>query len=62
VIIVDAGGGTIDLSAYGRKPEVRNSLYHEIAAAECRSFLWTDCCLKLTFRNAMQATFTALSS
>lgn len=35
--MVDAGGGTIDLSAYGRRPETRTSSYVEIAAAECNS-------------------------
>ncbi|KAF9465189.1 hypothetical protein BDZ94DRAFT_1307339 [Collybia nuda] len=38
IIIIDAGGGTIDLSAYGRRPDVRSNTYQEIAAAECHLY------------------------
>ena len=39
VVIVDAGGGTIDISAYARNPNVSTS-FDEIAAPQCE---W--CCL-----------------
>ncbi|KAF8959240.1 hypothetical protein BDZ97DRAFT_1838744 [Flammula alnicola] len=35
VIIVDAGGGTVDLSAYGQKPEELSQTFEEIAAPQC---------------------------
>ena len=34
VVIVDAGGGTIDISAYARNPNVSTS-FDEIAAPQC---------------------------
>src|SRR5882757_967583 len=40
VVIVDAGGGTIDLSAYSM--ELSPTSFEEIAAAECRSYF--VCC------------------
>ncbi|KAG6852315.1 hypothetical protein C0991_000971, partial [Blastosporella zonata] len=30
VLVIDAGGGTVDMSAYGRKPSSEEVLYHEI--------------------------------
>jgi hypothetical protein len=35
VIIVDAGGGTIDITAYVRKPNTTKPVYEEVAPAKC---------------------------
>jgi hypothetical protein len=36
-IIVDAGGGTIDLSAYGVTPSTAGNSFEEIAPSQCKS-------------------------
>ena len=43
VVIVDAGGGTIDITAYVRKPHTTKPVYEEIAPAKCEWF--RPCCI-----------------
>ncbi len=35
-IIVDAGGGTVDISAYRQKPGDDTSIFEEIAPSQCQ--------------------------
>jgi hypothetical protein len=39
VVIVDAGGGTIDISAYIRKPHPFKQIFEEISVPQCEAFL-----------------------
>ncbi|KAG5718628.1 hypothetical protein E4T56_gene16512 [Termitomyces sp. T112] len=35
ILVIDAGGGTVDMSAYGRRILAGKSLYHEICEPQC---------------------------
>lgn len=55
VVIVDAGGGTIDISAYIRKPHDVKQMFEEISAPQCKAFplniwKWVDVLLRFLTR------------
>ncbi len=41
VVIVDAGGGTIDISSYCRNKNATKENFEEIAAPQCKSYLFS---------------------
>ena len=49
VVIVDAGGGTLDISAYSKSSNGVTDTFEEISAPQCETFvictILTNCCL-----------------
>ena len=49
-MIVDAGGGTVDVSTYRRDPKAAQNSYEEIAAPQCAHLLKDAVASPLTYQ------------
>ena len=45
ILVVDAGGGTVDLSAYTRDPGLADNSFKECAPAQCKRYDIFPCTL-----------------